>query len=617
MAASESIEFASTTRAPSLSLTALLGNAVGGTLTDFVPAPAAADRFAWDGLPADLAVRLVDEAKAAKEQDWPILTATLYGAFRARDNRIDYETLYFTRRRMLNALALGEALENQGRFLDALMDGIVLVCEESGWHLPAHNVEVRDGVCAPLPDPENPIVDLFAAETAAQLAVIGAMLGETLGRVNPAVLRRIDREIEQRVITPYLSRNFWWQDDAQGPTNNWTAWCTQNVLVAAFARPFDQRRRSAVIAKAVRSLDLFLAAYDDDGACIEGALYYRRAALCFFGALTVINQATNGAFIPVFAEKKIRNLAEFIVYAHIDGRYFVNFGDAPALSEWCDAREFLFGQAVGSTPLSTLAAYHHQINLEEPTSSTEINLWYRLLNLFTTRQMAVFADTEPEHRDIFLASTGFFIARDDHYVLAVQAGDNGDGHGHNDVGNVVIYKDSRPFLIDVGVETYSAKTFSSRRYDIWTMQSAFHNLPNFDGYQQAAGKTFAAGHIRTRIEDDVAVIALDLAGAYPAEAGVRHYHREARLIRGRGVEIHDRHQGSRKAVLSLMIAEPLKVEGDTIIVGDLGIIEVEGAEPVEIETIAVTDQQLRHCWPEQIFRLHLPLAGEHLHLRFH
>jgi hypothetical protein len=598
-------------------LTAILADAGGESLTDFVPAPPAADRFAWEGLPADLAARLVDEADIAKEQDWPLLTATLYGAFRARENRIDYETPYFTRRRMLNALVLGEAIENQGRFLDDLMDGIVLVCEESGWQLPAHNVDVRDGVCAPLPDPENPIVDLFAAETAAQLAVIGAILGETLGRVNPAVLRRMDCEIEQRVIHPYLSRNFWWQDDTQGPVNNWTAWCTQNVLVAAFARPFDQRRRSAVIAKAVRSLDLFLAAYDDDGACIEGALYYRRAALCLFGALTVMNQASGGAFNSVFAEKKIRNLAEFIVYAHIDGRYFVNFGDAPALSEWCDAREFLFGRAVQSTPLRALAAFHHQINLEEPTSPTEINLWYRLLNLFTTREMAAFAHTVPEHRDIFLASTGLFTVRDDHYVLAVQAGDNGDSHGHNDVGNVVVYKDGRPFLIDVGVETYSAKTFSSQRYDIWTMQSVFHNLPNFDGCQQTAGKDFAAGNIRTGIEDDVAFIALDLAGAYPAEAGVRHYHREARLIRGRGVEIRDRYQGSGKAVLSLMVAEPLKVEGNTITVGDLGIIDVGGAEPVEIEMIAVSDRQLRRCWPEQIFRLHLPLAGERLYLSIH
>ena len=100
-------QFASTTCVPGLSLTAILDNAVGETLADFIPAPPAADRFAWDGLPAGLAERLVDEAKAAQKQEWPRLTAKLYGAFRARGDRKDYETLYFIRRRMLNALALG------------------------------------------------------------------------------------------------------------------------------------------------------------------------------------------------------------------------------------------------------------------------------------------------------------------------------------------------------------------------------------------------------------------------------------------------------------------------------------------------------------------------------
>ena len=116
-------------------------------------------------------------------------------------------------------------------------------------------------------------------------------------------------------------------------------------------------------------------------------------------------------------------------------------------------------------------------------------------------------------------SCGLFIARDERFVVAVKAGDNGDGHKHNDVGSVTVYKDGRPLLIDVGVETYTAKTFSPERYEIWTMQSAFHNLPSFAGVQQRAGEAFAASDVVVDLERAVASISMDIAGAYPPEGG--------------------------------------------------------------------------------------------------
>src|SRR6185369_12944547 len=76
--------------------------------------------------------------------------------------------------------------------------------------------------------------------------------------------------------------------------------------------------------------------------------------------------------------------------------------------------------------------------------------------------------------------------------LAAQGGHNAESHNHNDVGNFIVYADGEPAIVDVGVETYSAQTFSSRRYEIWTMQSAYHNLPTIDGVMQGAGRQFAA-----------------------------------------------------------------------------------------------------------------------------
>ena len=68
------------------------------------------------------------------------------------------------------------------------------------------------------------------------------------------------------------------------PMNNWTAWCTQNILLTAFSRPTRRRSPPPVIAQAATSLDAFTKDYGDDGACEEGVLYYRHAGLCLFNA---------------------------------------------------------------------------------------------------------------------------------------------------------------------------------------------------------------------------------------------------------------------------------------------------------------------------------------------
>ncbi len=325
--------------------------ALADVLPVFVPAPAASDRAYWTAIPARLRSRLVAGGEAALTGPWPPLTASAYRAFTRTGNRVDYESAYFARRRRVNALALAEAVEGRGRFVDALIDGIYAVCEESGWQLPAHNAQVRDGAHEPLPDPTRPVIDLFAAETGAELAVLASLLGDALDAASPLIVRRIDREIETRITRPYLDRHFWWMGNADEKMNNWTAWCTQNVLLATFTRPTDQAVRRAVIAQAAHSLDAFLKDYDDDGACDEGAHYYRHAALCLFGALTVMDAVAPGVFAKLWREPKIRAMAEYIVNVHVDGAHYINFADASAVLEPCGAREFLFGKAVGSPSL--------------------------------------------------------------------------------------------------------------------------------------------------------------------------------------------------------------------------------------------------------------------------
>ena len=59
-----------------------------------------------------------------------------------------------------------------------------------------------------------------------------------------------------------------------------------------------------------------------------------------------------GVFSRLWRKPKIRNMAEYIVNAHVQGCQYINFADASAVLEPCGAREFLFGKAVGSPSLA-------------------------------------------------------------------------------------------------------------------------------------------------------------------------------------------------------------------------------------------------------------------------
>ncbi len=565
------------------------------------PFPPARDRAAWGRLGPE-AARLVAIGEAALDTPWPDLPGALFAEFCETGDRIGFETPYFTRRRKLNALALAEAVEGQGRFLPEIEAGIALICAEAGWQLPAHNSNERGGEIFPQPDPARPVVDLFAAETAAQLATLSHLF---VGELAPETRTRVAWEVAARVLRPYLGGRFWWMGLDGGRMNNWTVWCTQNVLVAAFLTDCDEAAQKAVLKQSAFSLDAFLAEYGEDGACPEGVYYYRHAALCLFGALRIFNVVTGGALSAVYASEKLRNIAEFIAFAHIGGDAYANFGDAAAVMAPCSAREFLAGRDVGSPALCSFAAGHFGSAFE---ATDDINLHDRLVCLFAERDIRTDAPA-PQPLEGFKPSIGMFMARGATFTVAAKAGHNGDDHNHNDVGSVIVYKHGQPVLIDVGVGTYTRQTFSARRYEIWTMQSSFHNLPEFGGVTQAAGQGFGATGTEAWFGAEAARFETDIAGAYPPEAGIRSYRRVVTLDRAGGVTIEDNCAADRPAILNLMVCERPEITDGTVWLGGLAILTVEGAGRIEAEEIGIDDPRLRVSWPERVYRLRLPFAA--------
>lgn len=582
-------------------------------LADFALAPDAAARDAWRALPEDVAGALVSGGERALAASWPALPASLYLDYTKNGDRVRFETAYFGRRRLVNDLILAECVEAQGRFIPAIVDALWSLSEESGWQLPAHNSHVRGGPRHPLPDPDRPVIDLFAAETGALIAVALHLLGPRLDDEAPGLTLRLFGEVRRRIMDPYLQQHFWWMGKGDEPMNNWTVWSTQNVLWAAFILPFDERTRRAVLEKAAYSIDCFLKDYGDDGACEEGAQYYRHAGLCLFNALATLATVAPEAFTPIFREAKIRNIAEYIVHVYVAGRAYINFADCGAICEPAGAREFLFGEAVGSAMLMDFAA-SDWADGGHIVLAGEINLGYRLQAIFSADRMRRHTAQSPAKPDIFFPSVGLFIARDSRFVLAVKAGDNGDSHNHNDTGSLTVYRDGKPLLIDVGVGTYTAKTFSAQRYDIWTMQSAFHNLPSFGGVMQQDGEAFHASDVEVLFEPQEASISFELSKAYPKEARLRSYRRRVGLIREERITLHDHYEGDLPAELNLMVAKEPRLADDGFFIGGLGFVAVEGAGQAMIDEIAIEDARLRLSWPERIWRVRLAFKDRDLKL---
>jgi hypothetical protein len=230
----------------------------------------------------------------------------------------------------------------------------------------------------------------------------------------------------------------------------------------------------------------------------------------------------------------------------------------------------------------------------------------------------------------WLPATGVLTAREREgdtagLFLAAKAGHNDESHNHNDVGSFIIALNGRPLLIDPGAGTYTRQTFGPDRYQIWTMQSSWHNTPAPAGHPQAAGRAHRATDVSAALTATAAELALDLAAAYPAAAGVRSWRRTLRLDRAAAlISIHDSwelsHYSERSVCYLITLEEP-QVAGATItlpsgLVIDIGAA-VDGttadgttAGGISVERRDLDDPQLRSIWGEHLYRITLALTGQ-------
>jgi len=592
----------------------------------WTPFPKINDRDGWAKADGPMMKALVKRAESYINYDWPSIPATTSLLIQRTGNRSEYESISFKKREVLGTLVLAEVYENKGRFIDPIINGVWNICEESWWGAPAHLPRTK--AYSGLMDVSAPFVELFGAETACFLSWVDYFVGDKLDAVSPQIRKRIYYEVNNRIFQPLMTKpHGWMTKNANGrPPNNWNPWICSNWLNAALLLEKDEAKRTAMVSKILTVLDQFVNPYPQDGGCDEGPGYWGAAAASLYDNIAMLNLATHNAFQYVFEDEKIKNMGRFIYRAQIGKKYFLDFADADPQPGMAASMIYRFGKDINDPDMMKFGAFYRE---PEDGRIGRFHYFRNLYALFMQDEYQKAPQGLPLPADVWLPGIQVMIARDkegstDGLFLAAKGGNNDESHNHNDVGNFIVYNNGLPVLIDVGRGTYTRKTFSNQRYDIWSNCSDFHNLPTINGVTEPAGAKYKAEQVVYKKEKKSASFSLDIRNAYPATAGIRSWHRTIRLNRGKNVELNDviSLDAANKITEHFMTCYPAEVlKPGTLVIhslsedgGAMDFLMQYNAKQLRpaIEKVPLTapeDQGIKEKWGDHIYRINFEVVS--------
>ncbi|MFN8356726.1 MAG: heparinase II/III family protein [Spirosomataceae bacterium] len=495
----------------------------------------------WQAVVPDSVVKqVIKSGEKALSYHFESISATVSLDFVRSGDRERHGKISYGKRNALTELILAESMEGRGRFMEAIMNGIWSICEESYWGVPAH---IRG---TGLPDVENPVVDLFSAETASVMAIADYFVGEKLDGINKLIRKRMYYETNQRIFVPMLKNgdSYGWMSKTR-PVNNWNPWIMSNWMMSTLLLEKDENRRAEMLYKSMLGLDRYLNSLGDDGGCDEGPSYWFAAGASVYDCLELLQRSTNNA-VMIYNEPLIQKMASYVYKAHIDGHYFTNFADADPKLRPDGLLLYRFGKALND---NTMLRFGQWANYTFPSAAvTGYQRMRRIENLLTIQQIGKYNYDYQPVKEAWISDIQVMVARASNGLyLATHGGHNDESHNHNDVGDFIIYNEGQPMIVDAGRGNYTARTFSNQRYELWFTQSEYHNLPIINEIGQKAGREFEAKNVKCTLSDKEASLVMDLSAAYPKNAGVSALNRVVKLNRAKNIiEVTDDYQLSEK-----------------------------------------------------------------------
>ncbi len=466
------------------------------------------NRSAWKALLDTHAISretLVRQAERALAEPMPPFPKERFYDFSRNGNRARFSSENGRRWRRLEQLAKGELAEGKGRFLQALDEALKALCCDPTWVLSAHDIGLHNV------EGRQVTIDLASARYGWLMAELVAAFNSDLPE---ATRTQVIATVRTRILDPYLRMartgkydNWWALSDA-----NWNPVCHAGVVGTALALPgVTPKERARVVGSTRVLIRRFLGGFLPDGWTGEGVSYWSYGFGHFAQLCETVRLATKGQE-DWLLWPEARKPAQATPTSRLCKNLFPMVADAPTdvatdarLEAWLALR---LGLPARKTTLTTG-------RLDFPTAFLFIPS--RLPPRRTPPASA--PDLPPT---TWFPSAQIWIARTPERVLMAMGGNNGVPHNHNDCGTFSLIQRGVPLITDLGGEEYTARTFSSRRYESPLLNSFGHPVPRPDETLQAAGKEAsttilaapAPGRNRSRL-------ILDLSAAYPVPSLVR------------------------------------------------------------------------------------------------
>ena len=299
------------------------------------------------------------------------LTYTLYREFEHTGSRPGYQTPYYQRRAQLTRAVL-EVIQGDAGAIDRVHDLAWAICEETSWVLPAH--EEQGPAYWELEPPyvrttpfgahtaltrEPDAIDLFAAETGAQLAEMVHLIGDQLA---PEVRQRVRQEVERHIFKPYLAyaRDHWWFKGAL----NWNGVCNGSIGLAFLRLENDLETLAEALALVLEGFEAYIATgFEADGGSIEGVGYWNYGLMYYVSVAELLREISGGE-LDLLAQPRLRDIAAYppgMVLVAPDR--FINFGDA---LEGQTIASGIANRLVERTGVDQLKALLAPIDMEHP-----------------------------------------------------------------------------------------------------------------------------------------------------------------------------------------------------------------------------------------------------------
>lgn len=388
------------------------------------------------------------------------------------------DKIVFAQMRRVEQAVLAECIENKGRFIPYIKEGIKTICARKSWVRAGHNsgFSYSDyyGV--------HKLVDLYSSSVAWRFANIDSCIGELLGddirelmkakvkeHVLDVFMKRLDEDPEKIKINGIVP--LYWLDSF----DNWLCVCLSGCVCAGIYY-LEKKEKALLVALYEKIIKNYLNSLPG-GFCIEGLGYYGYGFGKFIAASDLIARITNGA-VDLYNSDGFCDAAGYGLKIGITKDSYPSVADCQFGAKPANYCIKYFAHRTG-------ADYDYKYE----DYKLDIYFVLMLLNPYDKLKNTM-PYTESDKIRTYFKEQGVLIARnnDNDFGVYIQTGNNHAPHNHNDIGTFIIAKGEESFIVDPGTANYIPISFSPERYQIEVLSSIGHSVPKVAGETQGPAK---------------------------------------------------------------------------------------------------------------------------------